>query len=198
MKVISIEALNSKMKVLVDEDLCFSLYKSEIKRLKIEVNMEITNEQLVEIYGILFKRGKERALYMLDKAYKTEKEIRDKLKTGFYPEEVIDKIIDWLISYNFVNDSRYASLYVDFKHNNKSKKQIYMDLMKKGISKEIINEALEQIDDSDSLEKIINKRISKYDLNDKKSLYKFYNYLVSKGYDYSKVKDALRKYTDNY
>ena len=147
--------------------------------------------------SLLYNRAKERALYILDNSYKTEKEIVDKLKSSCYPEFIIEKVICFLKEYNLVNDLRYAIMYVDFKKNNKSRKQINQELYKKGISKEIINNAFEEngFSDENSLEKLIEKRINRYDVNDYKSISKLYQYLISKGYNYCDVRTAISKYT---
>lgn len=194
--ITKLESYKSRIKVYIDEQIAFVLYKSEIHKYNLSVGMVISEETLEELMSLLYNRGKERALYILDKSYKTEKEITDKLQEGFYPESVIKKIIIYLKEYNLINDLRYASLYIDYKKVNKSKKMIIQELLRKGIAKEYIEQALEmaEFSDEDSLKTIISKRISKYDINDFKSINKLYQYLIGKGYCYSDVKEALSEY----
>ena len=67
--------------------------------------MELVQEQVEEIYHeILRKRIKERALYLLKAADKTEYEIRTKLRQAFYPEELIDYAVDFLKQYRYIDD----------------------------------------------------------------------------------------------
>ena len=89
-------------------------------------------------------------------------------------------------------------MYIDYKRGSKSKKQIVQDLYVKGVDKKLIDQAFEESDftDTESLKKYIEKRKNKYDLSDRKDIQKFYSYLVSKGYSYGDVKDALRDYID--
>lgn len=198
-KVTKLETVNTKIKVYINGEVSFMLYKGEIRKFNILEGNEISEETFGELMSLLYNRAKQRALYLLDKSYKTEKEIYDKLKSGSYPEIIIEKVISFLCEYDLINDLRYSVMYVDFKKNSKSKKQIIQDLYKKGISKEIMDLAFEENDFSDeiSLEKLVKKRVNKYDLSDYKSVSKLYQYLVAKGYNYSDVKTAISKHTNS-
>lgn len=198
MIITRLEPYNSRIKVYIDDKLAFLLYKGEIKKLGLYDNEEISEETLDKINGILYNRAKERALYILDNAYKTEKQIIDKLKSGFYPDGIIDKVIAYLKEYGLVNDARFATLYIDYKASSKSKKQIVQELLQKGVSKDLIDLALEKSDfsDEDSINNIIKKRINRYDLNDSKSVQKLYMYLIGKGYSYSDIRKSLSKYVE--
>lgn len=195
--VTKLESFNSRIKVYINGEVAFVLYKGEIRKYNISEGKEISEETLGEMMSLLYNRAKERALYILDKSYKTEKEIVDKLKVGFYPEIIIKKVISFLKEHDLLNDLRYAIMYVDYKRSSKSKKQINQELHRKGIQKDIIDLAFKEneFSDSDSLDKLVEKRIKRYDIDDYKSISKLYQYLIGKGYNYSDVKAAISKYT---
>ncbi len=200
MRVITrLEPYNNRIKVYVNHEIFAVLYKGEIKRFNLKQGMEVNDELFNDIMNVLYARARERALYLLDRSYKTEKEIRDKLAGGYYPGRIIEKVVKYLSEYNFINDERYAILYIEYKSASKSKKQIVQDLYRKGISETMIAEAFEKSDFSDitSLNKVIEKRIQKYDMNDIKSINKLYRYLLGKGYKYGDVKHSISKYTDS-
>lgn len=144
---------------------------------------------------LLYKQAKEYALRLLDKTYKTEKQITDKLVMRGYPQEVINRVVELLKEYDMINDYRYACMYIESNMSKKSKRRIAQDLYLKGISKEQAEQAFEELDYSEetSLQFVIDKKKSRYDLTDKKDVQKFYMYLVSKGYQYNDVRDALSK-----
>ena len=129
----------------------------------------------------------------------TEKQIKDKLIQGMYPEDVIKRILEFLKKYDIINDKRYASMYIEYKGKTRSGRQISQDLMIKGISKDIISESFESTDysDADSLKKIIDKRVKRYNLDDRKDLQKLYQYLMGKGYKYSDIKNELSEYFEH-
>ncbi|MBR3173589.1 MAG: regulatory protein RecX [Eubacterium sp.] len=198
MLVTKLEPFGSRVKIYINNDFAFVLYKGEISKYGLKEGQEIPSNTYSVIMNKLFDRGKERALYMLDKSYKTKRYVMDKLKAGLYPESIIDKVVSFLEEINLINDLRYAEMYIDYKRGSKSKKQIVQDLYVKGVDKKLIDQAFEESDfsDTESLKKYIEKRKNKYDLGDRKDIQKFYSYLVSKGYSYGDVKDALRDYID--
>ena len=191
--VMKLEPKGNRLHVYLDNDINFLLYKSEIRKLNLEENVKIEETQYQIIMDILYKRARERALYILDTAYKTEKQIVDKLKAGCYPEFIIARVIEYLTKYDLINDYRYASMYIDFKAASKSKRQIVQDLYSRGVLKEVIDFAFEnsEFTEKDSLNKIIEKRKGRYDLTNQKDIERFYRYLVGKGYSYQDVKRAL-------
>lgn len=196
-KVVRLELKGNRWHVFLDNDVNFLLYKGELKRLKLQEDSYINENQYETIIEILYKRARERALYLLDDAYKTKKQIVDKLKSGLYPEFVIDRVVEYLLKYDLVNDFRYATLYIDYKRSSKSRRKIIQDLHSKGIEKSIIDAAFEEVEfsDKDSLKKVIDKRISRYSLNERKDVEKLYRYLLGKGYHYEDVKNALSQYS---
>ncbi|MBP5772486.1 MAG: regulatory protein RecX [Eubacterium sp.] len=198
MLITKLEPFGSRVKIYINNDFAFVLYKGEISKYGLKEGEEIPSNTYSVIMNKLFDRGKERALYMLDKSYKTKRYIMDKLKAGLYPESIIDKVVSFLEEINLINDLRYAEMYIDYKRASKSKKQIVQDLYVKGVDKKLIDQAFEESDftDTESLKKYIEKRKNKYDLSDRKDIQKFYSYLVSKGYSYGDVKEALRDYID--
>ncbi len=199
-KIIKIEPYKSRMLVTLDCDISFVLYKGEIKKFRLKEGDILDCDKLNAIYEVLYKRARERALYMLDDSYKTKKQIVDKLILGKYPENIINKVIEYLEEYDMINDFRYAMLYIEYKGESKSKIQIIQDLYKKGIKKDTVDMAFEESEFSDkqSLKKIIKKKITKYNLEDKKELNKFYRFLLSKGYKYDDIKRELALYNQSY
>lgn len=198
-RVVRIEPYKNRNKVVLDNEEKFLLYKGDIRKFKLESNQEISKVTYNEIKQLLYERGKERALYILDKTFKTEKQIKDKLIQGIYPEDVIKRILEFLKKYDIINDKRYASMYIEYKGKTRSGRQISQDLMIKGISRDIISESFESTDysDADSLKKIIDKRAKRYNLDNRKDLQKLYQYLMGKGYKYSDIKNELSEYFEH-
>ena len=131
-KVTAVVPLDKRRsKVFVDEEAAFVLYKGELRRYRIEEGEELSEEQHGRILEeVLMKRGKERALYLLKDRDRTEAEIRKKLKEGFYPQQVIDRTMDFLKEYGFVDDLEFGRRYIEVYGNQRS--QIQAFLRKKG------------------------------------------------------------------
>ena len=147
-RVISVVLLNKKkFKVLLEgtSDYAIALYPSEIRRFNIKEGIFLTEKQYKEIEEILYKRGKERALYYLKNSDKTSYQMRSKLKEGFYPENIIEKIMKFLYEYGYIDDLNYAIRFVSYNISKISHMKIKEKLIIKGISKDIIDEAFRDV-----------------------------------------------------
>lgn len=129
--ITEIKDIGKKCRIIIDDDIVVQLYKGEVRKLGIKADSQFSNESYNEMYNILNKRARERSLFLLKDMDKTEKQIRDKLKLGDYPEDIINNAIEFLKKYGYVDDIRYAKLYISSKQNSKSIKQIELELYKR-------------------------------------------------------------------
>lgn len=182
---------------LDDGRLIFLLYKGECAKLRLREGGELSEEELSRIYDDILKpRVKKRALYYLKASDKTEKEVRRKLRESLYPEELIDYALDFLRSYDFVNDSRYAENFAEEKKGRASKREILQKLRLKGIPREEIERIADGISDEDEYD-ICRRTLEKYtrgrDLKDPKERARAWRYLISKGYSHEAIEQAMAK-----
>ena len=189
-----------KAKVICDET-TFPLYISEIKRLGLHNEMTISDDLYLDIFDdILYKRAKERSLHLIEKMDRTEYQIRTKLKDGYYPEEIIERVIAFLNKYNFINDEDYAKRYIECSKKTKSCRLILLELAKKGISKDILSNIKLYLSNDDEeimqIVKLLNKKKYKEVCADIKEKSKIINYLLRKGYDFENINTAIRKYEE--
>ena len=149
MQVCKIEEFSaSKCKVIFEDGSFIVVYKKEIRKYGFAEGNEVSNKQLDVLHEeILPYRAKMRCMKLLQSRDYTECEIKKKLQGDSYPQAVIDKTIECLKSYNYINDLRYVELYYRSKVLRKSKKQIIIDLQRKGISKDVISGILDEAND---------------------------------------------------
>lgn len=145
---------------------------------------------------------KSAALRIIERNYKTEKQIKDKLTDKLYDAKTIERTVDFLKEYKFIDDFKFVKLYIEEKINRCGKKKIKYDLIKKGISEHIIEDQFESIDIINYEENALKLAKKKYDSlvnngDNGNSIYrKLGNYLVRNGYDSSLVKKMLNKTID--
>lgn len=89
-------------------------------------------------------------------------------------------ITERLIERGYVDDEKFARYYVEnrFVKKGVSQKRLRMELMKKGVDAEIIEEVLDGRDDEEEILKIIAKKRAKYDDE------KLVSYLCRQGFSY--------------
>ena len=88
----------------------------------------------------------------------------------------------------YLNDETFARYYVENRFVKKgiSKKRLRMELMKKGVAANIIDEVLDGRNDEEEIKKMIIKKRKKYDDE------KLTAYLCRQGFDYQLVKDLVQ------
>lgn len=190
------EYTKGRYKIYLDEQFAFVLYKSELNYFKIELGKELAEEDYIKIKEeIILKRAKKRTLYLLKKMDRTEQELRNKLKDGFYTEDIIEKAIEYVKGYNYINDESYVQRFIEYKSKFKSKLEITSQLKQKGISKEVINCIYDsiEIDESNAIIKLIKKKVSNINEIDYNQRRKLYMYLCRKGFQYEDIDKAIEK-----
>ena len=187
----------NRVNVFVDSKFAFSLDISQVVDFKLKVGKLITPEELEEYkkaseFGKLYQRALEWALLRP----RSEKEINDYLYKKIFEKKLeknyINIVIEKLKSKKYVDDYKFAEWYVENRFVKKgiSKRRLEMELMKKGISRDIIEEVLKESDRNDEEEilKIIAKKWGKYDEE------KLISYLCRQGFLYELASRLVRSY----
>ena len=188
MLITQISELDKKrMRIRTEEGDSFVLYKGEVRRYGLREEEELPADIYEEIRNeILIKRARKRAMFLLEMMDRTESQLRDKLRQGFYSEDIIEDAISYVKKYHYIDDNRYASTYVRCQKERKSQRQIQMDLMQKGIDREVIAQAIEEEYESETEQELIMKWIEKrhYSIenSDIKEKQKMYQFLMRKGF----------------
>lgn len=191
-----------RVNIYVDNDYAFSLSKEVLIKEKIKINDIIDREKLESVSKEdNFMKCKNSALRLIERTIKTEKEIRDKLILKEYDEESINRSIDFLKEYNFLNDESYARMYVRDKSKGQGKNKIKYALIRKGLDEEVILEELSKIDSDEEESIAYEMALKKYNTIQKresdayKLSQKLYAFLVSKGYGYDITSRVIKRIT---
>ncbi|MDD3402665.1 MAG: RecX family transcriptional regulator [Hespellia sp.] len=203
MVVTKIEPANkTRYKVYLDGQFAFALYKGELSRYKIREEQELDESLFQKIKNeIVVKRAKLRAMHLLNDMDRTESELRMKLKQGLCTEDVIDIAMDYVKSFGYIDDYRYAIHFIDIKRQSKSKKEIYAALVQKGVSAELIETAMEESYGPEGEREAIRRLLTKkrYDIAnaDQTQMQKIYAFLARKGFRYEDIRQVVQYYNEN-
>lgn len=127
------------------------------------------------------------------------KEVTDKLKTFEISEKDREEIINYLIDNKFVNDERFAHAFVRGKINQSGwgVNKIRFHLIQKGVSKEIIDEALQSFDEEAYRQRLVEVLKAKAKTvkadNDFERNRKLAAYAIQKGFEATLVWEVIRK-----
>lgn len=202
---IEVQKRNKKrVNVYIDEEYAFSVGMEIVYKENLTKGLEVDEEKL----SIIVKKEnvskcKETALRILDKSYKSEKELKEKLVQKEYDKYAIDQTLNFLHEYNLVNDEKYAKLYIKDRLRTQGRNKIKYSLIQKGINEEIISELLEESDKEEEKNIAYNLANKKYIQLQKREddIYiiknKLSRFLIGRGYDYSMIKDIINEIVNN-
>lgn len=189
-----------RVNVYIDEEYSFSINMELVYKFGLKEKQEIDKEKILNIAALEnFSKCKEVALNTVERSYKTEKEIRDKLFLKDFDEDTIEKTIEFLKEYNFIDDLKFVKMYVKDHIKSQGQNKIKYALVRKGIDKALIDEALEEIDRDDEFDVAFTLCEKKYlsiikrENDEFKVKNKVIRYLLGRGYDYDIAKECIRE-----
>lgn len=196
------EALGKgRYRVAFDNGVSCILYRSEAAQLSIEAQCSLTDENYDYLINeIVGKRAKKRAMHILEQMDRTEHQLREKLAKGEYPQECIDSAVEYVKKYRYLDDERFASSYVRYHQEKLSRQQLSVKLSQKGVSKDIIAEALEmeyEADDGEKIRNLLSKRHFDPDNTDRQENNKIYQYILRRGFKSSDILKEMRVFSEN-
>lgn len=187
-----------RVNVYVNDKFAFSLDVAQVVDFKIKKGLAISEDKFLELkraseFGKLYQRTLEWALLRPH----SESEARDYLRKKIFEKKLdksyIDRIIEKLKTKKYLDDYRFAEWYVEYLTGKKnfSIKRIRMELRKKGVANDIVDELLEGTEnyEAEKLSEIIAKKRSKYP--DEKKLIA---YLCRQGFDFQLVNELVRSF----
>ena len=192
-----------KVMICLDNGDSFVLYKGEAAKLSLFENEVVDDTKYQQIMTeILGKRATKRAMHLLEQQERTEKQLRDKLAQCGYPKQCIEQAIAYVKSYHYVDDYRYCKSYISCYGDKCSRQQILSRLLAKGVDKNCILEAYEEVQSMGEVaseEELIYALLSKkhFDIAtaDMKSRQKMYRHLLYKGFS---VEGVSRVFHDSF
>jgi regulatory protein len=145
-----------------------------------------------------FIEARNKAFHLLSYRERTIKEMRARLKKKDFSAEVIEKVIADLLEKDYLNEQRFAEMWIRSRknHHPRGRKLIYKELKDKGVASKIINSALnEHLSREKEFEMasyLMNKWLRRRTDEDSSS-YKLKNYLARKGFDYDMIYEITDK-----
>ena len=186
--VTSIEQLSGgRRRVHLDNGEVWVLYVGELRTNRLSEGASIPKDQYDRIRReVLGKRAKLRAMHLLERMDRTEQQLRSKLIAAEYPPDLIDEAIDYVRSYHYLDDARYADCYVRVHGTTKSQGMLRMELQRKGIASDTIDRTLaaqeEERDESALIRELMQKRHFDPQNADAAERRRMYAYLQRRGF----------------
>ena len=155
----------NRYKIDVDGDYWYILADTLIMDFHLRKGMQVDEVFLEKIREAAdYRKGRERAFYLLEGREHTKSELADKLSRHI-DRETADKIAAEMESLGLIHEEAYAKRLAAYLSETRhhGSRRIYQELMKKGFSREDIQSALENIQtDEDALIELVRKKYGRY------------------------------------
>ncbi len=186
----------SRYSVYVDGEFAFGLIMEDILYFRLKEGEEIPREKYEYIMDTtVYIKAQDTAVRYLGYKMRTRREVENKLREAQYPDGLIERVIDFLIKYDYINDELYCKKYIKetLKLRPKGIFLIKQELKARGVKEEIIDEALNEaeIDEEALAQRLLVKKYEDFAAMDKKELAKVYAFLQRKGFSYGVIKAAV-------
>lgn len=191
-----------KYQIEVEGHSPFVLYKGEVFRYHIEKDREISPEIYREIIEeVLTKRAKFRALHLLEQGDRTKKDLEEKLLKNGYPPEAAEAALAYVESFHYIDDKRYALSYIQNQSGRKGRARIQMELRRKGVPQEYIDQAFQEMEEETDTEAVIRELVQKKRRGqgpmDEKEKQRLYGFLLRRGFSTSDILSVLREFSED-
>lgn len=187
-----------RVNVYINEEFLFACSAELIYTYGLSKDKEIDIDSLKDIIDKdNWIKCKSCALKTIERTYKTQKQIFDKLVQKEYDEKAINKTIDFLKEYKFIDDEKYTEAYIKDKLKSQGKNKIKYALINKGINEALIKEKLSCLDKDIEENTALKLAEKKYKLlikneSDIRNIYKkLGDYLIRNGYNLDIVQNTL-------
>lgn len=202
MTVTAIESVTRhKMRVSLDGEPAFVFTDREIREWNLEEEMVLDDSEKQALLQYVSREVARTAMNLLVKRDYAEAELYRKLRDKGYSEFFAGKGIEYVSAYHYLDDARYARQMIGSRKDTMSRKMMVSRMRQKGLSDEVIQEAMEEADWTDEMgiAREIRRRFSSAEqiesLTDK-DRQKLIQSLMRKGYGYGDITHVMRYFEE--
>lgn len=187
-----------RVNVYLDGEFSFGL--ARITAAWLSVGQVISEEKIAQLQAEdQLEKYYQRALRFLSYRPRTETEIYQYLQKNSASEEVIGIVLNRLKTNGLVDDERFAKNWVENRTElrPRSRRALVYELRQQGVSDEIIQDSINQINDDDLAYQAALRRARKFisfDWNEYRQ--KMLRYLAQRGFNYDTSNEAMRRVWD--
>lgn len=187
----------SRIKVTLEDGDRFTISEKDWLSFGVKAGEDMADALLEKLYREYFlPKARLRALNLLKVRDRSHKELIQRLKQDGYPEEVIRQTIEYVDSYHYVDDARFARNYIEYRGHRKSRRELEYELALKGIDMYHLTETEDEMqlpDDKETIRELLMKRWGEEPSPDIKEKERMMRYLGRRGF---RGGDILSVYRD--
>lgn len=182
------------LNLTLSDDTILTISREVYFKNKLRDGKELNEEELAgllkeERYNSCFQAS----LNLLKYRPRSERELKQRLLSKGFPPDAAKEIILKLKSMSLIDDSAFASLWVDSRKNSKSRRVLNLELRKKGVSSDISGQVTSSLDEESTALAIGKKKArSLSGIPQREFQRKILSHLLQKGFDYEISRKTVR------
>ncbi len=182
-----------RVNVYIDGEFAFGLAYGAAARLR--VGQELSPDEISALKSQdTVEKAKDSAYRLISLRPRSIAEIQRSLHKKGYEPEVIEQVINRLVELDFLNDETFAQYWVEQRDTFKPRSHMALrqELMQKGVSRDIIDQALTASDETASARAAAEKKakqLTRYPEEEFKK--KLGQFLQRRGYQYALIKELI-------
>jgi len=186
-----------RVNVFLDDKSAFSLEAGVAVTEGLQVGQELSNSQIKTLTGSdHLHRCLNAAIHYLSYRPRSESEIRERLHRRGFDDESIDAVITKLKEQGMVDDMAFAQFWKDNRDSFSPRSQwlTRLELRRKGVAGNIIDQVVSEIDDSESAYRAALTKARSLSLSDYKSFrHRLGEYLKRRGFGYGVINHTIER-----
>jgi len=188
---IQLNKSKKRVNVLFDDASSLTVNKSVVEEMGLRKGMDISGEQTKELmHADQFNRCLEAAVRYLAYRPRSEMELRQRLYRRGFRDNIIKPVLDKLKSQDIIDDKAFVTYWREIRQttNPRSRRMLKYELQKKGITSDLVDKTIGDIDDVATAYKVGLKKarlLSSTNYTD--FVKRLSNYLKWRGFDFEVI-----------
>ena len=173
------------------------LSRNQIADFALYAGRELSDEEADRLtQAIENENFRAHALRMITDTPRSRKEFVKLLEKMDCPPEKAQEIADWLEDLGYLNDAAYAREVAElYTRKGYGKRKIRDEFYRRGVPRELWDQALEDLEDpAEQLDAFLSKKLAGVEHPDRKELQRASAALARRGYQWTDISAALRRY----
>ena len=186
-----------RVNLFLDGKFAFSLSADLVSSRNLQCDQSLTDEEIDSLAkSYLYQRCLMVATNFLSYRPRSTSELRIKLKRRGFDEETQARVLESLKEKGLLDEAAFAEFWTDNRESfsPRSRWLTRIELQKKGVSKDVIERAVESIDDTDSAYRAASSRLRSIRWSDHEEFRRrLGGYLQRRGFGYSVISATLQR-----
>jgi regulatory protein len=196
-RITALHRNKGRMNLFLDGEFAFSLSVTLVSREGLHNDQIISSEQVESLVKLdCYQRCLVTATRFLSLRPRSDSELRTRLQRGGFDTQTQDSVIGALKDKGLINDSIFAQYWTENRESfsPRSRRLTRIELQKKGIDREVIDQVVSTIDDETSAYRAVSSHARNVRWSDRDQFRRrLGGYLERRGFGYGVIESTLKK-----